>query len=147
MAVEAMTAARPDLRAPMPAGFSLMEVVVATLIAAIAVIGLAHTFGLGRGQIERFSVARTALAAAEEQMSVLSMLTRTHPFLAEGQHDSTFVVDGQQIGEMRWIVTCELHKWSVGTEDYADSLRRAVVEVTYLAHLPDTIRLERLFEK
>src|SRR2546426_12733052 len=35
-------------------GFSLIEAVVATVIAALAVVGLAHTFGLGRAFINRF---------------------------------------------------------------------------------------------
>lgn len=128
-------------------GFSLMEVIVATVIAAIAVIGLAHTFGLGRGQIEQFSVARTALGAAEEQMAVLTVLPRKHPMLGYGQHDSTFDVDGQALGEMRWIVTPELYSWTSGFTTYGDTLRRVVVEIDWNNGYPDTVRLARLIEK
>lgn len=124
-----------------------MEVVVATAIAAIAVIGLAHTFALGRGQIERFSTARTALGAAEEQMAVLTVLPRKHPMLDLGQHDSTFVIDGRTLGEMRWIVSRELYGWTSGFTTYNDTLRRVVVEVNWNDGLPDTVRLARLMEK
>ena len=128
-------------------GFSLMEVIVATVIAAIAVVGLAHTFGLGRGQIDRFETARTALGVAEEQMAVLSVLPPEHPALNAGQHDSTFVVDGQTIGEMRWIVSPVPYDWTVFTTSYTDSLRQVLVEVNWTVNLSDTVRLSRLFPK
>ena len=44
-------------------GFSLIEVLVALVIAVIAILGLAHTFGAGRGLINRYDTAREALAA------------------------------------------------------------------------------------
>jgi hypothetical protein len=124
-----------------------MEVIVATVIAAIAVVGLAHMFGMGRGQIDRFATARIALGVAEEQMAILSVLPRTHPDLElNTQHDSSFVVDGQAIGDMRWIVTPVRFDWTSGVP-YSDSLRRIVVEVNWAVTLPDTIRLTRLFQK
>lgn len=124
-----------------------MEVIVATVIAAIAVIGLAHTFGLGRGQIERFSVARTALGVAEAQMARLGVLSPPHPMLFPGQHDSTFAVDSVVLGEMRWIVSLAPISWTSGTVSYQDTLRSVLVEVNWDNGIADTVRLTRVFEK
>jgi hypothetical protein len=63
------------------------------------------------------------------------------------QHDSTFVVDGQSIGEMRWIVSPATFDWTSGATSYSDSLRQVVVEVNWTITFPDTIRLTRLFQK
>ena len=52
-------------------GFSLMEVIVATLIATIAITGLAYTFGLGRSFIDRYELSRAALAAAQGKVEAL----------------------------------------------------------------------------
>lgn len=127
-------------------GFSLMEVIVSTLIAAIAVVGLAHMFGIGRGQIERFETARVALAAVEQRLESLALLDRLHPDLAEGQHDAAFVVDGAVIGDMRWIVTYEPFSWTSGAT-YEDTLKRVMVEASWDLGMRDTVRLTRYFEK
>jgi prepilin-type N-terminal cleavage/methylation domain-containing protein len=52
-------------------GFSLIEVMVATVIAVIAVMGLAHTFGTGRALINRYEVARDAVGVAQRELEVL----------------------------------------------------------------------------
>ena len=41
-------------------GFSLMEAIVATAIAVIAVLGLAYSFGQGRAMIGRYEISRAA---------------------------------------------------------------------------------------
>lgn len=56
-------------------GFSLIEVMVATIIAVIAVLGLAHTFGMGRALINRYEVARDAMGAAQRELEVLGAVS------------------------------------------------------------------------
>jgi type II secretory pathway pseudopilin PulG len=125
------------------AGVSLVEVIAATLIAAIAIAGLAHSFGVGRAQIERFAVARAGLAVAEQRMEALSLCDMSHPHMALGQHDTTFVVDGQVFGDTRWWVTSEPKTWTT----HSDQLIRVNLEVTWNQGYADTIRLTRLFDR
>jgi prepilin-type N-terminal cleavage/methylation domain-containing protein len=68
------------------AGFTLIEVVVATVIAAIAVLGLAHTFGAGRALIDRYMVARDALAMGQQRLESLLVLSAAAPELTLGAH-------------------------------------------------------------
>src|SRR5262245_64306352 len=85
------------------AGFSLIEVIVATVIAMLAFIGLAYTFSMGRGFINRFEVRRAAVAAARARLETLASdpgspdLSITPP-----PHTTPFVVDGVNRGEERW---------------------------------------------
>jgi Tfp pilus assembly protein PilV len=60
-------------------GFSLVEAVVATVIAVIAALGLAYTFGIGRGNVNRFEAARMADARAQGQMEYLAVLLQDRP--------------------------------------------------------------------
>jgi prepilin-type N-terminal cleavage/methylation domain-containing protein len=46
------------------AGFSLVEMMAAMVISVIAIMGIAHTFSLGTGFIDRYATARAALARA-----------------------------------------------------------------------------------
>jgi len=121
---------------------SLVEVIASTVIAAIAVAGLAHSFGVGRAQIERFAVARAALAAAEQRMEALSRLPLSHADMAFGVHTSTFLIDGAGIGNVQWTVTPVPKSWGV----YSDQLTRIDVEVTWNQTYPDTVRLSRLYD-
>lgn len=125
------------------AGVSLVEVVAATVIAAVAVAGLAHSFGVGRAQIERFAVARAGLAAAEQRMEALSLCNMSHPHMTLGQHDTTFVMDGQIIGDTRWWVSSVPKAWA----SHNDQLIRVDVEVTWNQGYDDTVRLTRLFDR
>src|SRR5689334_2363201 len=49
-------------------GLGLFEVVAGTLIATIAVLGLAYSFGVGRGMIDRYQVARAGLGEGQLMM-------------------------------------------------------------------------------
>src|SRR5215471_12167035 len=60
-------------------GFSLIEVLVAGIVAVVAVMGLAYSFSTGRGMIDRYAAARDALAAAEQRMDRLSILGLKNP--------------------------------------------------------------------
>src|SRR6186997_61059 len=68
-------------------GFSLIEVIVATVIAVIAVVGLAHSFGVGRGLIDRHENARDALGLAQQRVEYLLNRPPGHPDLAPGTHN------------------------------------------------------------
>lgn len=67
-------------------GIGLMEVMVATIIAVIAVVALAYSFGAGRGLVSRYEIARVALAAAQRRMEMLSALPPTAAELEIGRH-------------------------------------------------------------
>lgn len=83
------------------AGIGLAEVIAATLIATLAVLGLAYSLGIGRGLIDRYLIAR----AAEEQarLAVDSLLTQTPVSLRSDSCD--FWVNGVRAGRTCWIVT------------------------------------------
>jgi len=63
-------------------GIGLFEVIAATLVATVAVLGLAYTFGMGRGLIDRYQVARCALG--EGQLMMDSLLTLPRASLTNG---------------------------------------------------------------
>lgn len=84
-------------------GFSLMEAVVATAIAVIAVLGLAHSFGMGRALIVRYEIGRAALGVASRRMETLaaqSPLTLPAP----SADSVAFVYKGSAIGMESWTV-------------------------------------------
>jgi prepilin-type N-terminal cleavage/methylation domain-containing protein len=54
-------------------GFSLIEVMVATVVAVIAVLGLAYSFSAGRGLIDRFAAARDAMEAVQNRLDRLAV--------------------------------------------------------------------------
>ena len=88
-------------------GFSLMEVIVAMVIAVIAVLGLAHSFAAGRSLIDRYETARTALAYAQGRVETLAGLAAHQPgdaSLATGWHGPTPVNLGSRTGGERWFV-------------------------------------------
>jgi prepilin-type N-terminal cleavage/methylation domain-containing protein len=127
-------------------GFSLIEAVVAIVIAVIAVLGLAYSFGLGRGFIGRHEVARVALASAQRRLDSLAVLTAAQ--LVPGTADSVaFVVHGRTLGWESWRV-----EWvderidSLGGSDLdgnPNDLKRATVRVRWTQGAE--ISLSRLF--
>lgn len=128
-------------------GFSLIEVLVATVIATVAVVGLAYTFGIGRSTIDRFETARAALATAQGRLEMLTTLSSGSPELSQGLHTADFVIGGEVRGQERWTVS-----WYDDAADGLDpadpnpnDLRRVTVEVLWTqGALTDTVRLVRL---
>jgi type II secretory pathway pseudopilin PulG len=119
-------------------GFSLIEAIVATVIATIAVMGLAYSFGTARGLVNRYEAARVALAAAQRRMELLSTLRASDPLLS-GTHQADVVVAGTIVARESWTAT-----------PYADpegpGLKRVVVRVAWGgATTADSIQLARLF--
>ena len=91
-------------------GFSLLEAIAATVIAVIAALGLAYTFGIGRANVNRFEVARTADAVAQSRMEMLGVLAAA-PVQGEslqvGTHPdapNAFASNGRTIGQEYWRV-------------------------------------------
>jgi len=125
-----------------------MEVIVATVIATIAVVGLAYTFGMGKGFINRFQVARAALAAAEGRLEALASAPSSDPDVTPLiQHTGNFVVDGVTLGTENWIIQWEDDPADglAPTDTNPHDLRRATVTVLFQqASAQDSLQLTRL---
>jgi hypothetical protein len=125
-----------------------MEVIVASVIAVIAVLGLAHSFGVGRALINRFEVARDALGLAQRRMESLSVLPVGAPELAVGNHGPYARTLGTGlVAAERWSVT-----WVDDSVDNSPSdpdpndYKRLVLTVGWSqAGVADSIQLERVF--
>lgn|SRR5262245_7552370 len=125
-------------------GFSLMEALTAAVISVIAVLGLAHSFGVGRALVNRYEVARAALSEAETQLEALTPLPPGDPTLAIGYVAplTPFVYEGTALGESYWRVSAYDEPNLVGSRN----LRRVAVVVRWQYNaLPDSIALERLW--
>ena len=122
-------------------GFSLIEVIVATVIVTLVITGLAYTFGLGRGFIDRYEVARAALAEAQGRMEQLAVKPAADSSLTRETHPGPrFSYQGVEIGDTRWVVAPFNE---VGTPP---GLKDVTVEVTWPSgSLIDTVRLNRIF--
>ena len=125
-------------------GFSLMEAAVAIVISVIAILGLAHSFGMGRGFIERFAMGRAAIGVIEGRMEALSVLPASSPELIVGTHpEIPFDYKGVHVGTEQWRV--EWFDDPATTRTSAD-LRRVTVVVTWGRGADrDSLRLTRLF--
>jgi hypothetical protein len=129
-------------------GVGLMEVVVATVIAVIAVVALAYSFGSGRGLVNQYEIARIALAAAQRRMETLSTLPATAAEVQTGSHPPSGTypvqVDGGTVARESWTV--ETYDDPVdGLHGDAD-LKRVKVTVRWGGGSPgETIEFTRLF--
>jgi type II secretory pathway pseudopilin PulG len=86
-------------------GVGLMEVVIATVIAVIAIVALAYSFGMGRGLVNQYEIARIALAAAQRRMETLSSLPANAAELQIGvPHTADVQVDGLTVARESWTV-------------------------------------------
>lgn len=129
-------------------GFTLVEAIVATLIATVAVIGLAYTFSTGRGIVTRYELRRAALAAAQGRMEALGVAPSTSPDLTIGSlHTAPFALDGRVLGEERWTVEWrDVPADGIGAADPDTfDLKLVSVEVVYSsAGVTDQVQLSRL---
>ena len=128
-------------------GFTLTEVLVALLITVLAVMGLAHTFGIGRGLIDRYATARSAMGVAQSRMERLrreSMKDLSNPDLDPSTlHPVTAVdLDGRVSGQETWIVEWLHDPQGVGSLDYKRV--RVVVSWTQAA-ASDSVELQSIF--
>jgi hypothetical protein len=124
----------------------MMEAIVATAIATIAILGLAHTFGLGQGFVDKFEIARTALATAQARMEALSVTDPTSTDLSIGAHPTPaepFLYHGANIGTETWRV-----EWFDDpiTPAITTDLRRVTVVIAWnIGADGDSLSLTRLF--
>jgi hypothetical protein len=128
-------------------GVGLMEVVVATLIATIAVIALAYSFGTGRGLVDRYELARMALASAQRRMEMLEAAPAGSPDLAvpSTHGPQPVLVDGRAVCRESWTVAPFHDPANAQPHAYVD-LRKVEVAVTWGGGTEaETIRLTRLF--
>jgi len=124
-------------------GFSLVEAVVATGIATIAVLALAYSFGNARGLVNRYGDARVALAAAQRRMEILGTLDVGVPELQTGTtHQADVVIDGATVARESWTV--------IAFDDPANGtgqadLKQVTVTVSWGAGAPaEQVQLARL---
>jgi hypothetical protein len=121
----------------------MMEAIVATVISIIAILGLAHSFGLGRGFIERFSVGRAALAAARGRMEALTVLLPTSDSLAmNAAFIAPFNFGAVESGTIHWRIAPYNDPITAGPND----LKEVTVVVAWGAGAErDSLKLTRLF--
>jgi prepilin-type N-terminal cleavage/methylation domain-containing protein len=128
-------------------GFSLIEMMVATVISVIAILGLAHSFGIGRALVNRFEADRAALGVAQARLEILTKLPLAAPELTVGVHAGT-------PPELRpGLVASE--SWTVDeVDDPADAdnsdfdYKRVTVTISWRdGEFPEVVQLSRQFLK
>ena len=115
---------------------------VATVIATVAVIGLAYSFSLGRSFIDRFEVARAALNIAQQRLELMHGNLDPEAW-ADSLHQRPFNYSGREIGLEEWTVS-----WydDPGTSTTTQDLKRVTVSVSWsMGGQADTVSLNRLF--
>jgi type II secretory pathway pseudopilin PulG len=126
-------------------GFSLMEALTGATISVIAVLGLAYSFGVGRGLVNRYEVARAALGEAQSQLEALQLVSRADPTLAFGyvSPPTPFRYEGAALGTSSWRVLPYDEPSLPGTRN----LKRVVVTVRWTSSSAqgDSVSLERLW--
>ena len=125
-------------------GFSLMEALTGATISVIAVLGLAYSFGVGRGLVNRYEVARAALGEAQSQLEALQLVSRSDPTMAFGyvSPPTPFRYEGATLGTSSWRVLAYDEPSLPGTRN----LKRVVVTVRWTSSaLGDSVSLERLW--
>jgi prepilin-type N-terminal cleavage/methylation domain-containing protein len=100
-------------RPPGPAaGFSLVEMMAAMVISVIAIMGIAHTFTLGTGFIDRYATARAALARANGQLEHVRAQVKDGAQLANADTSSTILLSPGLDASLRTLIE--------GVDDDAD---------------------------
>jgi type II secretory pathway pseudopilin PulG len=126
-------------------GFSLMEALTGATISVIAVLGLAYSFGVGRGLVNRYEVARAALGEAQAQLEALQLVSRTDPTMAIGyvSPPTPFRYEGAALGTSSWRVLAYDEPSLPGPVN----LKRVVVTVSWTSGAQaDSVSLVRLWK-
>jgi prepilin-type N-terminal cleavage/methylation domain-containing protein len=134
-------------------GFSLVEVMVAMVIAVIAVMGLAQTFGTGRALINRYEIARDALGAAQRELEVLGAVSLASDSLDAGtgtRLHGPFPVslNDRKNGTVEWRSTWmddPQDNGGPGGDTDPHDYRKVTVVVRWNAAIPDSVPLTRYF--
>lgn len=122
-----------------------MEALTGATISVIAVLGLAYSFGVGRGLVNRYEVARAALGEAQSQLEALQLVARTDPTMAIGyvSPPTPFRYDGATLGTSSWRVLAYDEPSLPGTVN----LKHVVVTVRWTRNAQaDSVSLERLWQ-
>ena len=128
-------------------GFSLMEALTAATISVIAVLGLAYSFGVGRGLVNRYEVARAALGEAQSQLEGLQLVyaaDRNDATLAFGYVSpaTPFWYEGATLGSSNWRVAAYDEPNLPGVQN----LKLVTVTVRWTRNAQaDSVSLERLW--
>ena len=121
-----------------------MEALTAATVAVIAVLGLAHSFGVGRGLVDRYEVARAALGEAQSQLEALTLLSSNDPVLAFGYVAplTPFRYEGVTRGSQNWRVVPYDEPNLPGNSN----LKRVLMTVRWQQNSrQDSLTLERLW--
>lgn len=122
-----------------------MEALTAATISVIAVLGLAYSFGVGRGMVNRYEVARAALGEAQSQLEALTLMPADDPTLAIGYGAALtpFRYEGVSVGSSYWRVVSYDEPNLPGNVD----LKRVIMTVRWQSDArTDSVSLERLWQ-
>ena len=125
-------------------GFSLAEALTGATISVIAVMGLAYSFGVGRGLVNRYEVARAALGEAQSQLEALQLVPAGDPTMAVGYASpaTPFLYEGATLGSSSWCVLAYDDPNLPGTVN----LKCVIVTVRWMRNAQtDSVSLERLW--
>jgi hypothetical protein len=127
-----------------------MEVVVASVIAVIAVLGLAHSFAAGRSLIDRYENARDALGIVQRRLERLASLPPQHAELTIGSHSGGTVqlndaVTGTEDWNVQWVDD-PVDGTGAGDLTGPNDYKQATVIVAWTqAGVTDAVQLSRIF--
>jgi hypothetical protein len=76
----------------------------AMLITVVAIMGLAHTFGLGTSFIDRYATARAALARANGQLENVRGQVKSGAGLANADSSSSILLAPGQAGMLHTVI-------------------------------------------
>lgn len=132
-------------------GFSLVEVMVAIVIAVISVVGLAHTFGTGRALINRYEMARDALGAGQQELEVLGAVSLSSDSLDAGTGQRLhgpfpISLNDRTNGTIEWTSSWRNDPADdAGGDPDPKDYRELTVVVRWQGALADTVALTRVF--
>jgi prepilin-type N-terminal cleavage/methylation domain-containing protein len=132
-------------------GFSLIEVMVAAVVAVIAVLGLAYSFSAGRGFIDRFAAGRDALEAVQSRLDRLAIEAVHNPATADlniGTHGPfPRILNHNLTGTETWTVVWVDDPVDNGAGDPdPDDYKRATVVIDWQqGGLHDHVQMSRSF--
>jgi len=121
-----------------------VEALTAASISVIAVLGLAHSFGMGRALVDRYEIARVALSEAQSQLEAMTLMPTSDPTLAVGYVSplTPFRYQGATLGTQYWRVVGYDEPHMTGVTN----LRRVIMTVRWKqADRSDSLSLERLW--
>lgn len=126
-------------------GFSLIEALIATIIAVLAVLGLAYTFSVGRGQVSRYEVARAAMGEAESHLERLLRLQKANASseslaVGFGSPEFPFAYRAATLGTVWWHVDPYDDPYLPGSPN----LKRLVVCVRWNIVTADSLQFDQL---